>query len=524
MTLTAAASLAAHRMTREALDDLAARATMAGTRPSLPTIAPFTGEPLGVLAHGTSADIDHAVARARAVQPAWARRTPHERARLLLAFHDLLLARREELLDLIQLETGKARWHAFEEVFDTAGVARHYAQRGPRALAPSRRRGAFPVVTRAEVWHHPVGVVGIIAPWNYPLVLTIGDALPALLAGNAVVLKPDHQTSFTALWAARLLDEAGLPGGILEVVTGPGPELGPPLIDAADYVMYTGSTATGRSVAARAAGRLIGASLELGGKNPMVVLADADLDRTVEGAMRACFSNAGQLCISMERCYVEQPLYDEFVRRLASRVSHARLGATFDWTAEVGSLQSQRQLDTVVAHVEDAVAQGATVVAGGRARPDLGPFFFEPTVLTDVTPSMRCYADETFGPVLSVYPVASPDEAVARANDSDYGLNASVWSRSAGRARDVARRIQAGTVNINEGYGAAWASTDAPMGGMRQSGLGRRHGDEGLLKYTEAQTIATQRGLRFEPMFGMSTETFADVTVATLRVLRRLTR
>jgi acyl-CoA reductase-like NAD-dependent aldehyde dehydrogenase len=288
--------------------------------------------------------------------------------------------------------------------------------------------------------------------------------------------------------------------------------------------MYTGSTATGRVVGQQAAARLIGASLELGGKNPMVVLADADLDRTVEGAMRACFSNAGQLCISMERIYVERPVYDEFLRRLADRAGRMVLGSGLDYTSEMGSLQSERQLDTVVAHVDDAVAKGATVVTGGRPRPDLGPYFYEPTVLTGVTPDMACAADETFGPVVAVYPVRDADEAVELANTTTYGLNASVWSRSRRRAREVARRIRAGTVNVNEGYGSAWASTDAPMGGMKESGVGRRHGAEGIRKYTEAQTVSVQRGVRFEPMFGLSYGRFADLVVAAMRMLRRLPR
>jgi succinate-semialdehyde dehydrogenase / glutarate-semialdehyde dehydrogenase len=307
-------------------------------------------------------------------------------------------------------------------------------------------------------------------------------------------------------------------------VTGPGPELGPVVVDVVDHVMFTGSTPTGRAVGQRAAARLIGASLELGGKNPMIVLADADLGRTVEGAVRACFSNAGQLCISMERIYVERPAHDEFLRRFAERVRGMALGAGFDYRTEMGSLQSKRQLATVAAHVEDAVAKGATVVTGGRPRSDLGPCFYEPTILTGVTPEMACAAEETFGPVVAVHAVRDADEAVELANASPYGLNASVWSRDLRRARAIARRVRAGTVNVNEGYGAAWASTDAPMGGMGDSGLGRRHGAEGILGYTEAQTVAVQRGVRLDPMLGMSYERWAALVVLLMRALRRAPR
>ena len=322
----------------------------------------------------------------------------------------------------------------------------------------------------------------------------MSDAIPALLAGNGVVLKPDAHTPFTALVAVELLSEAGLPRELFHVVTGPGPLLGPPLIEKVDYLMFTGSTATGRLIAEQCGRRLIGFSAELGGKNPMLVLADANLDKTVDGATRACFSNSGQLCISTERLYVEDAIYDQFVPAFINRVTSMRLGAGLTWDAEMGSLISQQQLDIVTRHVDDAVAKGARILAGGKARPDLGPLFYEPTILEGVTDDMDLAHHETFGPVVALHRVRDADHAIQRANHTRYGLNASIWSTPA-RGAQLATHIHAGTVNVNDGYSATWASYDAPMGGMKDSGTGRRHGREGILKYTQSQTIAVQRGI-----------------------------
>src|SRR5204863_5249618 len=257
----------------------------------------------------------------------------------------------------------KARRHAFEEIIDVAVVARYYARTAERHLRAHRRRGAFPLLTASWEHHHPVGVVGIITPWNYPLTLSISDAVPAIAAGNAVVFKADSQTPFSALGALPLFEEAGLPRDVIQAVTGSGSELGPELIDRVDYVMFTGSTEVGRKVASQAAERLIPSSMELGGKNAMIVLEDAYIGRTVEGAERALFSNAGQLCISIERLFVHESIADEFTRRLVERVSAMKLGAQLDYSADLGSLISASQLETVTTHVEDAVAKGAAVLA-----------------------------------------------------------------------------------------------------------------------------------------------------------------
>ncbi len=482
----------------------------------------MTGQSLGDVPRCTADDVAAAAARARAIQPAWAARPIKERAAVLLRFHDLVLQRQDEVLDLIQLENGKARRHAFEEVLDVCLTARYYANTAADYLRPKRRQGVQLMLTQVTELHHPKGLVGIISPWNYPLTLGISDAIPAIVAGNAVLTKPDQQTPFSALWAVRLLEEAGMPPGLVQVVTGSGSELGGSIVEQSDYLMFTGSTAVGRTVAAQAGQQLIDCSMELGGKNALLVLDDADVGKAVSGALRAAFSNAGQLCISVERIYVPGTLWDQFTTRYAEAAKALKLSAALDYSADMGSLISEKQLKTVTEHVDDAVGKGATVLAGGRARPDIGPHFYEPTILSGVREGMTAFADETFGPVVSLYRVDSEEEAIAKANDSDYGLNFSVWTSNPKHGRQVAARLQAGTVNVNEAYAAAWGSVDAPMGGMKASGLGRRHGEHGILKYTESQTIATERLLPVGAPTWLNPGRYARIMTSGLRALKRL--
>ncbi|WGD41262.1 succinic semialdehyde dehydrogenase [Streptomyces cathayae] len=481
---------------------------------------PFTGEKLADLPESTPEDVERAFAAARTAQAVWAQIPVRRRAAVLLRFHDLVLERQAEVLDLIQLETGKARLHAHEEVQAVAIAARHYGRRAAAYLRPKRHAGAMPALTKVTELRHPRGVVGQIAPWNYPLELSVGDALPAFVAGNAVVMKPDTETCLTALWARDLLIEAGLPADVFQVVLGEGPVVGPEVVRHADYVSFTGSTRTGREVARSAAARLVGVSLELGGKNAMLVLEDADLDKAAAGAVRACFSSAGQLCISIERLYVHESVADAFLERFAARTRAIRLGTSLSYGADMGSLVGERQLEAVTRHVADAVAKGAKVIAGGTARPDVGPYFYEPTILDGVEESMTVCAEETFGPVVSLYRFGSDDEAVERANSTPYGLNASVWTKDARRGRAVASRLRTGTVNINEGYAPAYGSAQSPMGGMKDSGLGRRHGSEGILKYTEAQTVAHQRLLPMAPSLGLDDERYAELMSRSLRLMK----
>ncbi|TBO56085.1 succinate-semialdehyde dehydrogenase (NADP(+)), partial [Streptomyces kasugaensis] len=483
---------------------------------------PFTGEKLADLPESTPADVATAFERARAAQRRWARVPVKRRAAVLLRFHDLVLRRQAEVLDLIQLETGKARLHAHEEVQAVAVAARHYGRKAPAYLRPRSHTGVVPTLTKVTELRQPRGVVGQIAPWNYPFELSVGDALPAFAAGNAVVMKPDTETALTALWAREQLIEAGLPEDVWQVVIGEGPVIGPAVVGHADYVSFTGSTRTGREVAQGAAARLVGVSLELGGKNAMLVLHDADVEKAAAGAVRGCFSSAGQLCISIERLYVHESIADDFVRRFAARTRAMRLGTALAYGAEMGSLAGERQLATVTRHVEEAVAQGAELVTGGRPRPDIGPLFYEPTILDGVRAPMAVCEEETFGPVVSVYRFGDEDEAVALANATPYGLNSSVWTKDGRRGHAVAARLRTGTVNVNESYAAGYGSVQSPMGGMGDSGLGRRHGSEGILKYTEAQTVAQQRVLPLGPSLGMTDEQYARFMSRGLRAMKAL--
>lgn len=504
------------------VDRLLRLASVSAGAPVTTVRAPFDDGPLYDLPHSTEADVDEAVRVLREGQRAWAARSLAERSRIILRFHDLVLARRDEGLDLAQWETGKARKDAMEELLDICITARHYSRDASRLLRPRRHRGALPGLVGATQVQHPKGVVGVLAPWNYPLTMAITDGLPALLAGNAILLKPDVQTTVTALWVIDLLIEAGVPESVVNVVVGDGPVVGPMVIDRVDYVMFTGSTRVGREVAARCGERLIGCSLELGGKNAMIVRADADVRRAADIAARGSFSNAGQLCISMERIYVHADVYDAFLSAFVARIDRLRMSPGLNWDADIGSLISARQLARVHGHVLDAVARGAAVVVGGHTRPDIGPFYMEPTVLTGVTDSMALCDEETFGPVVAVYPVASDEEAVERANDTAYGLNGSIVTRDLAAGRAMAARLKAGTVNVNEAYAPSWGSIRSPMGGMGDSGLGRRHGDEGLLKYTESQTIATQRLLSFGPQFGLSHRQWTSLLAGSLGAMKRL--
>ncbi|MFE3755962.1 succinic semialdehyde dehydrogenase [Nocardia tengchongensis] len=458
----------------------------------------FTGETLGRVPVGTAADVATAITKARAAQAEWAARTPKQRAEVLDRYRALVIENRDYLMDVIQAETGKARWAAQEEVMGLFLAARYFSRIAPKVLAAQSVPGAFPLLNRASVRAVPKGVVGVIAPWNYPMLLAVGDSIPALMAGNAVVVKPDSQTPYSALANAELFARAGLPADLFAVVTGPGTVVGTAIVDDCDYLMFTGSSATGRTLAEQCGRRLIGFSAELGGKNPMIITRGADLDKAAKAAVRACFSNAGQLCISIERMYVERAVADEFTRKFTAAVRAAKLGAAYDFSTDIGSLISEAQLETVTKHVADAVSKGAKVLAGGSARPDLGPLFFEPTVLSEVTDAMECGRNETFGPLVSIYPVDSVEEAISRANDTEYGLNASVWAGSRAEGERIAGQLHAGTVNIDEGYAPAWGSTGAPMGGMGISGVGRRHGPDGLLKFTEPQSIVVTRFLNLD--------------------------
>ncbi|MCU1525970.1 MAG: gabD2 [Microbacteriaceae bacterium] len=491
---------------------------------STAVFAPFTGERIHDLPVSTTEDVTDAAARARAAQSRWYAAGFDHRRRVLLRAHDLLLERRELLIDALQTETGKTRGQAFEEVFIGASTTRYYAVSAKSVLRPRSRRAGIPLVVRTRVGYRPKGVVGVITPWNYPLSLSLFDVIPALAAGNGVVQKADNQGALSILAGRRAFIDAGVPAELWAVVAGDGNEIGNAVVDAADYVCFTGSTATGKKVAERAATTLTAASLELGGKNPMIVLDDVDPQKAARNAVYACYASLGQLCVSIERIYVQRGIAEAFTKEFVARTAALVQGPAFDFTTDVGSLTLPSQLERVQAHVADAVAKGATVLTGGKPRPDLGPLFFEPTVLAHVTDDMDCSRTETFGPVVAITVVDTADEAIAAANDSQFGLNAAVFGGSIRRARRVAHLIDAGSININEGYRATFSSVDAPMGGMKQSGIGRRNGREGILRFVDARTVAGATGLMTLPRTGAEFAKLSGLMIVLLIALKAIRR
>jgi acyl-CoA reductase-like NAD-dependent aldehyde dehydrogenase len=395
----------------------------------------------------------------------------------------------------IVAETGKAYEDALiTEVNYAAGAFAFWAEHAERYLADERVRTSSVLLKskRMVVRYQPLGVVGVIGPWNYPLTNSFGDCIPALAAGNAVVLKPSELTPFTSLAMQRALRACGLPEDVFLVATGRG-ATGAALVDHVDMIMFTGSEATGRAVAERAGRRLIPAALELGGKDPMIVLSDADLDRAANAAVFYGMLNSGQTCISVERVYVEAPVHDAFVAKVVERVRALRQGdpSGGPGTVDVGAMTMPRQVDVVEAHVADAVERGATVLAGGH-RPEGPGRFFEPTVLVDVDHSMAAMRDETFGPTLPIMRVADAEEAVRLANDSRYGLSASVFTRDARRGETLARRLAAGAVTVNDAV-TNYGAMELPMGGWKASGLGTRHGAGGIRKFCAQQALLVSR-------------------------------
>ncbi|WP_342318984.1 succinic semialdehyde dehydrogenase [Corynebacterium mayonis] len=459
---------------------------------STEVINPATGQVIASVAAHTKEQTKEAFERARIAQKRWASTSFRQRRKIMLRFHNLVLDNRERLMDTIQDENGKARLSSLEEVLDVALTARHYGYKAERLLKERSRKPVMPLLASTWEQRPPKGVVGIIAPFNYPLSLSISDAIAALMAGNAIVLKPDSQTPLSALAGVELLERAGLPKDVFQVITGRGSEVGQAIVEECDYLMFTGSTATGEVLAQQAAARLIDYSMELGGKNAMIVAHDADVERAAHGAWLACFGNSGQLCISIERMYVHRDVADEFIPAFVSKVQNLRLGGGHDWDIDMGSLISVEHAEKVEGFVNDAVVKGAKVLTGGRRLPEIGEAFFAPTVLTDVPEEAELYRSEVFGPVVYIEVVDSDEEAVERANDTTYGLNSSVWA-SPKTGRRLAAQLETGTVNINEGYAPGWSAIDAPMGGWKKSGAGRRHGDGGITKYTEPRNVTQTR-------------------------------
>jgi acyl-CoA reductase-like NAD-dependent aldehyde dehydrogenase len=455
---------------------------------------PATGAVVGSVPVLAPDEVGALVARARAAQPEWEALGFEGRTAVLRRAQKWVTDNQDRIVETIVSETGKTHDDALiNEVGYAATAFGFWARHAAGYLADEKVRTSSPFVLgrRLVVRYRPLGVIGVIGPWNYPLTNSFGDCIPALAAGNAVILKPSEVTPLTSLLMAEALRECGLPEDVFLVATGDG-ATGAALVDAVDMVMFTGSTATGKKIMARAAETLTPVSLELGGKDPMIVLADADLERATDAATYYSMQNAGQTCISVERVYVEAPIYDAFVDKLTRKVAALRQGASSGpGTVDVGAITFPPQLDIVQRHVAEAREAGARVLTGGEARTD-GGRFFEPTVLVDVDHSMTCMTEETFGPTVPVMKVADAEEAVRLANDSQYGLAASVWTKDAARGEEVARRIESGVVCVNDAQ-LNYLALELPMGGWKASGLGTRHGAGGIRKYCRQQSLLVTR-------------------------------
>jgi len=460
---------------------------------------PATGQLIQELPAADTAAVDAAIARAREAQPAWGALPFSERKRIL---RRVARALRDDatFLDILCAESGKPRYEAENiELFYTLELTRYYTGRaGRRALADDLRHPFVFLNKRARVVHHPRGVVAVIGPWNWPLLNNYADCIGPLAAGNAVVLKPSEHTPMTSLRTAALARDAGLPEGVFQVVAGRG-DAGAALTASADMIFFTGSAATGQRVAQTAAARLIPFVLELGGKSPMIVLADADLPRAAHAAVWSGFAHSGQVCIRTERVIVESSVADRFVELAAAEVARLRQGPPApgrpDATdVDVGAITFAPQIERAEQQIADAVARGARVVTGGARRTDLPGQFFAPTLLADVTPDMAVMREETFGPVLPVMRVADAEAALRAANDTPMGLSGSVWSGDAERALALARRLQAGSVCVNDAL-MNYFCVEAPLGGVKGSGVGFRHGPEALRQFCRVETIVEDHPL-----------------------------
>lgn len=484
-------------------------------------IEPGSGKPAFDLPQHSAEQVLEAVKASRAAQPTWAATPVRDRAQIMLRLHDLVIEKSEQFVDLLQFETGKSRVHGFEEVAAAMNSSRHFGKIAEKALRSQRVRSGAPLVVKNFVDYVPVGVVGVITPWNYPLALSALDVLPALVGGNTVVHKIDNQTALVALYFRQLALQAGLPEEVWTIVTGDGAEVGNAITDSVDYVAFTGSTPTGRIVAERAAKRLIGYSLELGGKNPMIVLPGAKIKKAANLALGGAIGNAGQLCVSIERVYVPNSVKQEFLDELAALVDGLRIGKSNQSDKDIGTLTSAAQLNRVRSMIENAVSEGANLIAGGQHLADAGPFAIAPAVLTDIPASAKLDRNEVFGPIIQVYGYDSVDHAVEMANDSDFGLNASVVGPTSD-AFVVAKKLEAGSVNVNEGYRATFASMDSPMGGFKASGVGRRNGVYGLLRFMQPRAIGISTGLLKLPTHANEYPLVKTLLFTLSKVLRRL--
>jgi succinate-semialdehyde dehydrogenase/glutarate-semialdehyde dehydrogenase len=470
--------------------------TEVAVRETLVSTNPATGEILRELACATTEDVHEAVRRARAAQPAWQALPVRQRLKVLKEFQRKLTEKRIEIAELISREAGKPTVEALNtEVIVVLDATEFCLRKSHRFLRdePLPHDNLAMKTKRGKLVREPYGVIGIIAPWNYPFSTPAIETLGALAMGNAVVLKPSEFTPLVALEFQKLMYAAGLNPYLLQVLIGGGPVGGALLEADIDKVIFTGSVATGKRIAEAAAKRLLPVVLELGSKDPMIVLEDADLEATSSGAVWGAMMNCGQTCLSIERCYVHRSVYERFLELCKQKIERLRIGEGLGSEVEVGPLIHERQLCTVEDHVNDAVAQGARLLTGGKRLPELGPNFYAPTLLADVQQDMRIMREETFGPALPVAPFDTEEDAVRLANDTQFGLAASVWTSNSKRGEAIARRIRAGTVMVNDAI-SAFGIAEAPHGGFEQSGIGRAHGEMGLaemvlMKYVDVDLL-----------------------------------
>lgn len=461
---------------------------------TLPSINPATGVINGQVEKTSPAVLMQAVARARAAQTQWAARPVAERCRLLNALRERMLARRDELVDAVVRESGKPRVEAqFADLFVALDTAAYFAKNGESLLRDQRvpHHSTAAKAKRGRLVSEPIGVLGIISSWNYPLAIPLGQLIPAVLAGNAVLCKTSEFTPQCGALIEKLFADAGFPKDLVTVVQGGG-EVGKALIEAApdapDKIFFTGSVATGRRVAEACASRLLPSVLELGGKDAMIVLAGADLDVATSAAVWGSFTNCGQVCLSVERLFVEQSVSEAFAALCVQKTKKLKLGDGNDPATDVGPMIRPQHVERMAGLIEDAVGRGARVLCGGNARPDLGPNFFEPTVIADVDSTMRLFQEETFGPILAIQTVRDEQDAVVHANDSPFSLAASVWTADAKHGEEIARKLRAGAVMVNDVI-SYFAIAEAPHGGCGASGWGRAHGRAGLLEMVQQKYI-----------------------------------
>jgi len=481
---------------------------------------PATGKPIKTVPVLGAPALEAMAARGRAAQPTWEDMGFDERGLVLRRAQKWMLDNADRIVDVVVSESGKTHEDAqLADLGYTVSALGFWAKHAARYLAEERVpswNNPIAFGKKLVIRYAPIGVVGVIGPWNYPIANSFGDCIPALAAGNSVILKPSEVTPLSSLLMEEMMLECGLPEHVLQVATGDG-STGAALIPNVDCVMFTGSTRSGRAVLREAAEAMIPCYLELGGKDPMIVCADADVERAANAAAFYSMNNSGQVCISVERAYVEEPVYDEFVRRVADNVRRLRQGQPEGaGTVDVGALTFPPQLETIDEHVRDATAKGAKVLVGGHPRTGPG-YYFEPTVLVDVDHSMKIMREETFGPTLPIMKIADAEEGVKLANDSSYGLQASVWTNDVARGEALARQIEAGVVCVNDAQ-INYTALNLPMGGWKASGLGTRHGAGGIRKYTKVQSLlVTRRALKREPfMFPYSARR--------TRMLRRMFR